>query len=170
MPSSTADQRATPAPLTSAEETVLAASRDPGSVRQPYPTAHDHDVLTTAEGSRRLGVFVDYARAAGLAALLLEQGPFTVFAPTERAFLKLTLGERDALLADRSRLSRVMRRHVVAGHVQLTDTPITVTSLDGEALVITSSEGSHLVGNARIVQANIPASNGTIHAIDALLL
>jgi uncharacterized surface protein with fasciclin (FAS1) repeats len=146
-------------------------SRRPSDLREPSPTAHDHDILTTAEGSRRLGVFVDFARAAGLASLLLEQGPFTVFAPTERAFLKLTVGERDALLADSSRLSRVMRRHIVAGHVPpITNTPVSVTSLDGDALELTSNAGTQLVGNARIVQANIPASNGTIHAIDSLLL
>ena len=148
----------------------------PGTSRRsvhprPASTPHDHDIVTTAEASPRLGVFVDYLRAAGLARLLLEQGPFTVFAPTERAFRKLTLGERDALLADPRRLTRVMRRHIVADTVPpITNTPLTVRSLDGEALVVTTNAGSQFVGNVRIVQTNIAASNGTIHAIDALLL
>ena len=163
-------ESATISSLTSSVANPPATSR-PTHVAQPYPTPHDHDILTTAEGSRRLGVFVDFARAAGLAPLLLQQGPFTVFAPTERAFMKLTLGERDALLADPRRLSQVMRRHVVAGTVPpITNTPLTVRSLDGEALVVTSNAGSQFVGTVRIVQTNIPASNGTIHAIDALLL
>lgn len=140
-------------------------------VRQPPPSAHDHDIITTAEGSPRLGVFVDFMRAAGLAHLLLARGPLTVFAPTERAFQKLTLGERDALLADPHRLLRVMRGHVIAGRV----TPpvsgeLAVTTIDGSTLVLRAVDGSHHVNAARIVQTNINASNGTIHAIDSLLL
>ena len=135
-------------------------------------SAHEHDILTTAEASRRLGVFVDFMRAAGMAGLLLGEGPFTVFAPTERAFLKLSLRERDALLADPHRLSRVMRGHVIAGKVlpPTTSEPQPVATIDGESLTLTSQDGTSRVGNVRIVQANIPASNGIIHAIDSVLL
>ena len=144
---------------------------DTGRVRRE-PSAHEHDILTTAEASRRLGVFVDFMRAAGLSGFLLGDGPFTVFAPIERAFLKLSVRERDALLADRGRLSRVMRGHVVAGRVQLpmTDAQPPMTTIDGDAIALTSQDGASLVGTARIVQSNIPASNGIIHAIDSVLL
>jgi uncharacterized surface protein with fasciclin (FAS1) repeats len=171
LSSHTIESRARVAPLTRAEGPNDAPPRNLAHVRQPSPTPHDHDILTTAEGSRRLGIFVDYVRAAGLAGLLLEQGPFTVFAPTERAFLKLAVRDRDALLADPRRLTRVMRGHVVPGLVpSMTDGQSPLTTLDGERLSITSYAGSIRVGNARIVQANIPASNGIIHAIDSLLL
>jgi uncharacterized surface protein with fasciclin (FAS1) repeats len=171
MTSDTIESRAHFAPLTNADGPNATGPRKPEHVRQPSPTAHDHDILTTAEGSRRLGIFVDYTRAAGLAGLLLEQGPFTVFAPTERAFLKLSVRDRDALLADPRRLTRVMRGHVVPGLVpSMTDASGPLTTIDGEKLVITMYAGSYRVGNARIVQANIPASNGIIHAIDSLLL
>ena len=135
-------------------------------------SAHDHDILMTAEGSPRLGVFVDFMRAAGLAHLLLGDGPFTVFAPTERAFLKLSLRERDALLADPRRLTRVMRGHVVAGKVfpPISDESQPLTTIDGDSLVLRTQEGTTYVGNVRVVQANIPASNGIIHAIDSVLL
>lgn len=171
MTSHTIESRAQVAPLTSAEGPDAATPRNPAHVRQPSPTAHDHDILTTAEGSRRLGIFVDYMRAAGLAGLLLEQGPFTVFAPTERAFLKLSVRDRDALLADPRRLTRVMRGHITNGLMPaVTEASGPLTTIDGERLVITSYAGSYRVGNARMVQANIPASNGIIHAIDSLLL
>ncbi len=149
---------------------TLAAGALPEDVRQG--TAHEHDILTTAEGSRRLGVFVDFMRAAGLAPFLLGEGPFTVFAPTERAFQKLSVRERDALLADPARLSRVMRGHVIAGRVlpPMSDAPSAITTIDGETLLLTSTDGTHRVGNTRIVQASIPASNGIIHAIDSILL
>ena len=171
MSSNTIESSASIAPLTSADGPNATAPRNPAHVRQPSPTAHDHDILTTAEGSRRLGIFVDYMRAAGLAGLLLEQGPFTVFAPTERAFLKLSVRDRDALLADPRRLTRVMRGHVLPGLVpSMADASAPLTTIDGERLSITLYAGSYRVGNARIVQANIPASNGIIHAVDSLLL
>ena len=171
MSSNTIESRAPDAPLTRDEEAEATGPRKPGHVRQPSPTAHDHDILTTAEGSRRLGIFVDYMRAAGLAGLLLEQGPFTVFAPTERAFMKLSVRDRDALLADPRRLTRVMRGHVVRGLLpSITDGSGPLTTIDGEKLLITTYAGAIRVGNARIVQTNIPASNGIIHAIDSLLL
>ncbi len=134
-------------------------------------SAHDHDILTTAEATPRLGVFVDFMRAAGLAPLMLEAGPFTVFAPTERAFLKLSLRERDALLADPRRLTRIMRGHVcMDGVPPITDAPGRINTIDGDTLQLTAVDGEYRVGRARVVQTNIPASNGTIHAIDSILL
>ena len=135
-------------------------------------SAHEHDILTTAEGSNRLGIFVDFMRAADLSRVLLGEGPFTVFAPTDRAFSKMSLRERDALLADRDRLGRVMRGHVVAGAMAppTTAVPSSATTLEGTTMSITWVDGAYHVGNARLVQTGIPASNGTIHAIDTVLL
>jgi uncharacterized surface protein with fasciclin (FAS1) repeats len=144
--------------------------RSAGDVRRPDATAHDHDILTTAEGSPRLGIFVDFMRAADLARLLLADGPLTVLAPTEKAFLKLSLRERDALLANPRRLSRVMRGHVIAGRVlPPMYGEVTVCTIDGETLVLRGVDGVQHVNTARIVQTNIRASNGTIHAIDSVL-
>ena len=168
-----------PGSLAGTARSVLPGNGDAGTryanaehVRLMVSGAHEHDILTTAEGSARLGVFVDFVRAAGLADLLHGDGPFTVLAPTERAFLKLSLRERDALLAEPLRLSRVMRGHVIAGKVlpPMTDAPHPVTTIDGKPLVLTTQDGTSCVGNVRIVQANITASNGIIHAIDSVLL
>lgn len=135
-------------------------------------SAHEHDILTTAEGSNRLGVFVDFMRAAALSGLLLGEGPFTVFAPTNRAFSKWSVRERDALLADRRRLGQVMRGHVVAGCIAAptSTVPSSFTTIEGTTLLLTSTDGAFYVGSARLVQTGIPASNGIIHAIDTVLL
>jgi uncharacterized surface protein with fasciclin (FAS1) repeats len=147
--------------------TVSAAGTMPGT-----PDAHHHDILTTAEASPRLGVFVDFMRAAALSRILLGPGPFTVFAPTERAFLKLSLRERDALLADPERLSRVMRGHVVEGTALGLGAGRAgeVMNLNGDTLTVTLADDTAHVEQARIVQMNIVASNGIIHAIDSMLL
>ena len=141
------------------------------SRRQTFPLTQ-HDILTTAEGSNRLGVFVDFMRAADLTQVLLGEGPFTVFAPTDRAFSKMSMRERDALLADQGRLGRVMRGHVVAGSMKppTRAVPSSATTLEGTTLSLTWIDGTYHVGNARLVQTSIPASNGTIHAIDTVLL
>lgn len=167
MSTGTLAETAPPAPSEPRE-----AGTGSGEAKPVRRSAHDHDILTTAEASRRLGVFVDFMRAAGLTPLLLGDGPFTVFAPTERAFLKLSIRERDALLADSRRLSRVMRGHVIAGKVlpPMSDESHPMTTIDGDSLVLTSLDGTSRVGTVRIVQANIPASNGIIHAIDSVLL
>ena len=135
-------------------------------------TAHLHDILTTAEGSNRLGVFVDYMRAAGLSPLLTGDGPLTVFAPTDRAFAKLSLRERDALLADFLRLREVMRGHVVAARIAppTTNSPTHALAVNGKTLVLTTNDGTYRVENTRLVQTSIPASNGIIHAIDSVLM
>ena len=157
------------APSTFRDDVFVGAGHD---VRQTSLSPHDHDILTTAEGSPRLGVFVDFMRAAALAGLLLGPGPFTVLAPTERAFLKLTLRERDALLADPRRLSRVMRGHVLAGRVRSPGSGQSTGAhtVDGDPRLLVSIDGTPHVDTARIVQGNIRASNGLIHAIDLLLL
>ena len=165
MTTSTVDPRVANASPPADE--VLPAAADIG-----VAGAHDHDILTTAEGSSRLGVFVDFMRAAGLSELLLGPGPFTVFAPTDRAFAKMSLRARDALLADYRRLGEVMRGHVVAGRVTppTANTPTEASTVDGKTLVLTAHDGAYHVGDARLVQTSIPASNGTIHAIDSVLL
>jgi uncharacterized surface protein with fasciclin (FAS1) repeats len=157
------------APPALRDDVFVAAGRD---VRQTSPNPHDHDILTTAEASPRLGVFVDFMRAAALAGLLLGCGPFTVLAPTERAFLKLSLRERDALLADPRRLSRVMRGHILTGRLPspVSGQSMGASTVDGEPRLLTSIDGTPHVDTARIVQGNIHASNGLIHAIDLLLL
>ena len=142
------------------------------ALRRARSAAHEHDIISTAEGTGRLGTFVDYMRAAGLSALLRGDGPFTVFAPTDKAFMKITLRGRDALLADPRRLRAVMRGHIVAGRIAAPSagTSSIAITIEGTSLTVTSGDGTYLVGNARLVQTSIPASNGVIHAIDAVLL
>jgi len=160
------------APLAELEKALTDPADHAALEPQDQATAHLHDILTTAEGSNRLGVFVDFMRAAGLSRLLLEKGPFTVFAPTDRAFAKMSMRERDALLADTRRLREVMRGHVVAGRVSppTAARPLCAVTVDGKTLVLTSSNGAYHVANIRLVQTSIPASNGIIHAIDSVLI
>ena len=132
----------------------------------------ERDILDTAWTLGRFNTFTTAARTSGVAELLTGDGPFTVFAPTDRAFAKLPARERDALLADPARLAEVLRHHVVEGKVKAPrqDDPRTATPMHGGDLTITATEGVYHVGQAKLVKTNFRASNGVIHAIDTVLM
>jgi uncharacterized surface protein with fasciclin (FAS1) repeats len=140
--------------------------------RRQAVNAHEHDIVTTAEGSTRLRIFVELVRAAGLTDMLRSAGPFTVFAPTDRAFDRVAQRDFDALLADTGRLTKVLGHHVVQGRVKAPqpEAPRTATPINGADLTLTSRIDAYHVNEARLVQTNIRASNGVIHAIDKLLV
>lgn len=132
----------------------------------------DRDILDTAWTLGRFNTFTTAARSSGVAELLTGVGPFTVFAPTDRAFAKLPARERDALLANPERLAEVLRHHVVEGKVKAPrqNDPRTATPMHGNDLTITAAEGVYHVGEAKLVKTNFRASNGVIHAIDTVLM
>jgi len=136
----------------------------------------EQDVLATIlEDAATTGRFTTLAqaiRAAGVAELQWGPGPFTVFAPTNRAFAKLPADELDALLNDKTRLTRVLASHVVAGDVVAPrpGSPTLVTAIDGAELTVNVVDGRFSVNGARVVKPHIGASNGIIRAIDTVLV
>jgi uncharacterized surface protein with fasciclin (FAS1) repeats len=109
--------------------------------------------------------------AAGLAPALQGEGPFTIFAPNETAFGKIEEGgELEQLLADAARLSATLGFHVVEGKLLAADLTegLTLRTLQGGTITITLAGGPKVNG-ARIVKADIEASNGVVHVIDTIL-
>ena len=135
--------------------------------RSPYAES----LLEMCAATPRLKAFNSAVGAAGLAELLRGDGPFTIFAPTDRAFDKLPGDERDALLGDTERLTDLILHHVVSGRVKAPreKKPRKVTPQFGDQLRLTAKAGAYHVDDARIVKTNIRASNGVIHAIDTVL-
>ena len=110
-------------------------------------------------------------KAAGLEATLTEQGPFTVFAPTDEAFAKLPEGTVANLLANPEQLKKVLLMHVVSGSVTSSEV-VKLTSaatLNGESVTINAKDGV-MINNATVIKADIAASNGTVHVIDTVLI
>ena len=113
-------------------------------------------------------------KAAGLEETLRSAGPFTVFAPTDEAFAKLPAGTVDNLLKpeNKEKLRAILTFHVVPGKV----TSSKVVKLDsaktvqGGTVAIKTANGGVMVNNARVIKADVEASNGVIHVIDAVLL
>lgn len=112
-------------------------------------------------------------KAAGLDSALNESGPFTVFAPTDEAFAALPAETLQALLLPENQrvLQQILAYHVVSGSVT-SDTiqPGEVATVEGNSVAIAQEGETVTVSGARVVQADIVATNGVIHAIDQVLI
>jgi uncharacterized surface protein with fasciclin (FAS1) repeats len=113
-------------------------------------------------------------QAAGLADTLKGKGPFTVFAPTDEAFNKLPAGTVESLLKpeNKEKLRAILLYHVVAGDVTAAQAMklSSAKTLSGQELKLTVVGGTVMVNDARVVKADIVASNGVIHVIDTVLI
>jgi uncharacterized surface protein with fasciclin (FAS1) repeats len=129
------------------------------------------NIVDTAAGAGTFNTLIAAAQAANLATTLANDGPFTVFAPTDDAFAALPAGTLDALLADPDALADILLYHVVAGEVLAADVVnlTSATTLQGSSVAIDATSGV-MVNDANVVQTDIIASNGVIHVIDKVLL
>jgi len=122
----------------------------------------------------RFTTLVTALQAAGLVEALQEEGPYTVFAPTNDAFAVLPAGTLDGLLADTEALTAVLLYHVVDGKVMA----VQVIDLDGQEVetlsgdkVMVMIDGEIVnINDAQVIIPDIEASNGVIHVIDAVLV
>lgn len=129
------------------------------------------DIVDIAVANGNFTTLVAAVEAAGLVETLKGEGPFTVFAPTDEAFAALPEGTVEALLNDIPALTAILTYHVVPGAVMsgdLTD-GMTAETVNGQSVTITLGDGV-MVNGANVVTADIEASNGVIHVIDAVIL
>ena len=132
--------------------------------------ATTHDIVDTAVAAGNFSTLVTAVKAAGLVETLKGAGPFTVFAPTDEAFAKVPKATLDGLLADKAALTKVLTYHVVAGKVMSADVKAGhVKTVQGTDLAM-ATEGGVTVNGAKVVAADVAASNGVIHAIDTVLM
>lgn len=134
--------------------------------------AGDQDIVDTAMAAGKFNTLISALKAAGLIDTLKGPGPFTVFAPTDEAFAKIPKEELSALMADTEELKAVLTYHVVPGKFMAADVAKmkTAKTVHGEELTIDTTAGSVMVDEANVVQTDIVAKNGVIHAIDTVLL
>ena len=132
------------------------------------------DIVNTASAAGSFKTLVTAVKAAGLVDTLKGKGPFTVFAPTDEAFAKLPNGTLDNLLKpeNKKQLVAILTYHVVPGKVMSKDLAGQKTmakSVEGSEIAVDATNGVK-VDNAKVVKADIHASNGVIHAIDAVIM
>jgi uncharacterized surface protein with fasciclin (FAS1) repeats len=131
------------------------------------------DVVKVAIGSPDHTTLVTAVKAADLVNVLSNAGPFTVFAPTNAAFDKLPAGTVEDLLKPEKKeaLADILQYHVAVAVYKtemLQDGQVIPMANDGK-VTIGVKDGKYTVNGANIV-ASVPASNGIVHVIDAVLL
>ncbi|MFB6276472.1 MAG: fasciclin domain-containing protein [Halothece sp.] len=132
----------------------------------------EQDIVGIASNNENFSTLVKAVQAADLAETLQGEGPFTVFAPTNEAFAKLPDGIVEFLLQPENKdlLVDVLSYHVVPGEVMSNQLETgTVDSLNG-GLSVAISGNSVIVNNASVIQPDVEASNGVIHAVNRVLL
>lgn len=132
------------------------------------------DVVKIAAGSKDHTTLVAAIKQADLVNSLSNAGPFTVFAPTNAAFDKLPKETLDNLMKDenKAQLQDILQYHVYVGTLkpEMMEDGQTLNQVNGGNITITKKEGKIVINNSATVIVSIPASNGIIHVIDAVLL
>jgi uncharacterized surface protein with fasciclin (FAS1) repeats len=129
-------------------------------------------IVDVAVAAGSFNTLVAAVQAAGLVDALSADGPLTVLAPTDDAFAALPAGLVDCLLLPENKdaLTQILTYHVISGEVMSGDlTAGDVPTLQGENVTVDLTNGVKF-NNATVVQADVTASNGVIHAIDAVLV
>ena len=131
----------------------------------------DGDIIDIASGNENFSTLVAAVSAAGLVETLQGEGPFTVFAPTDEAFAALPEGTVEALLEDIPMLTSILTYHVVPGEVMSGDLEdgMTAETVNGQSITIGVGD-TVTVDGATVIDADIEASNGVIHVIDAVIM
>ncbi|TVS07671.1 MAG: fasciclin domain-containing protein [Phycisphaerales bacterium] len=133
-----------------------------------------NNIVEVAQEAGSFSTLLAAAEAAGLVKVLVGDGPFTVFAPTDEAFRKLPTGTVESLLLEENRdqLASILKYHVVAGRVYSNEALEAgrAETVQGGEIRIRSRYNRVMVNDARVVNADIEASNGVIHVIDTVIL
>ena len=135
---------------------------------------HSKDIVDTAVAAGDFKTLATALTEAGLVKTLQGKGPFTVFAPTDKAFAKLPKGTIKELLKpeNKKRLIAILTYHVVPGRVMAADVvklPKAKT-VQGSEVKIRVKDGKVYVDNALVTATDIKARNGVIHVIDSVIL
>ena len=132
------------------------------------------DVVDTAADAGNFKTLAAALKAADLIETLKGEGPFTVFAPTDKAFGKLPKGTVEELLKpeNKGKLTSILTYHVVPGRVMAADVVklSKAKTVQGSEANIRVKEGKVYVDNALVTDPDIKAGNGVIHVIDSVIV
>jgi len=145
-----------------------------GSLAAQAGNAPQKDIVDTAVAAGSFKTLAAALQAADLVETLKGNGPFTVFAPTDEAFAKLPAGTVENLLKpeNKTKLVSILTYHVVPGSVTSGQVAkmTSAKTVEGQSVKISSKGGTVMIDNAKVVKADIVASNGVIHVIDTVIL
>lgn len=136
-------------------------------------SAMEKDIVDTAVEAGQFKTLAAALEAAGLVDTLKGAGPFTVFAPTDAAFAALPAGTVENLLKpeNKQQLTDILTYHVVSGKVMAGDLKdgMKAPTVEGAEITVDLDNGP-MVNDAKVVTADVAASNGVIHVIDKVIM
>ncbi|MDD4255040.1 MAG: fasciclin domain-containing protein [Methanofollis sp.] len=129
------------------------------------------NIVETAVASGEFNTLVEAVKAAGLVETLSSPGPFTVFAPNDAAFSKVSKETLDSLMKDKAKLADVLKYHVISGKHMASDVAKmkSLKTLQGSDLSVDTSKGVK-INDVNVIKADIVCSNGVCHVIDSVLI
>lgn len=143
-------------------------------------------IVGVAAGNDNFSTLVAAVKAADLVETLNSDGPFTVFAPTNEAFAKLPAGTVETLLKPENKddLTSILTYHVVAGSydaaavidaINSNNGSFPVATVNGGNIALSLQDGKVILTDSKgekatVIMADVNASNGIIHAIDAVVM
>jgi len=145
-------------------------ARAGGSEEHMSKKSHEN-VVQALTAKRHFKTLVKAVGAADLVETLQGPGPFTVFAPTDRAFQRVPKTQLDALMSDTPKLKSVLLYHVVSGDLTRADLEkeTALTTVNGATLPVTMKGGHIYVGDTRVWRST-RAGNGVVYTIGKVLM
>merc|ERR1712212_1187272 len=156
--------------------TIAAAAPGHHQKRDSRAAAPTKNIAELAIATPQLSTLLAAVKAAGLVETLAGEGPFTVFAPTNKAFAKIPKTTLNGLLADKDALTAALLRHVVpgaalkAGDVPEGDTK--VKTAGGEEITVSRTRYLKIkssVAKTGVAAFDILATNGVVHLVNDVL-
>lgn len=129
------------------------------------------NIIETAIEMRDFTTLVSAAKKLALVNKFSNEGPYTIFAPIERAFEPIPDSVIDEAFDDHEYLMDIIEYHIIEGKYLSSDLEKiqTLTALNGKTLNI-SNNGKLLINGIEIKKKDIECTNGVIHAIEEILI
>lgn len=134
--------------------------------------AGSKNIVQVAAGNKQFSTLVTLVKQAGLVKALSGKSKLTLFAPTNAAFAKVPKATLAKLAKDKRLLVKVLEYHVLPGVIPASKVLKlhSAKTIEGARVHFSVRDGRAYVNNAQIIKTNIPASNGLIHVINAVLI
>ena len=143
-------------------------------------------IATIASKNTNFSTLVAALKQADLVNVFMEEGEYTVFAPTNEAFAKIPKATLDNLMTAEGKesLQNILKYHVIEGEFKAKDVlkaiadnnnAYTITTLGNQNITLSEKDGKVMIKDANgkistVIMADVDASNGVIHAIDTVLM
>jgi len=142
-------------------------------VAVPATAQTSNNIYQTLQNDGSFSKMVSMIQATNQDRSLIVAGPFTILAPTDNAFNKMSAASINGIMSDRLKRNSIMRNLMISGKYT-TDQMVSmgsVRTLNGERLTVTKAkDGSITIGGAKVVKPNIQAKNGIIQGLDGVIM